>query len=68
MTAVLEAVNAALDTAGLTALNAQVQSEGLAETDFAASGWEDNGFAADHPGCFWRLSPRNCAVRDAGSR
>jgi osmoprotectant transport system substrate-binding protein len=44
VTAVLDAVNAALDTEGLTALNAQVQAEGLAESEVAAQWLEENGF------------------------
>ncbi|CAN5420371.1 hypothetical protein BH18ACT3_BH18ACT3_17850 [soil metagenome] len=41
---VLGAVNSALDTEGLTALNAQVQAEGLAEREVAAQWLADNGF------------------------
>jgi osmoprotectant transport system substrate-binding protein len=44
VTAVLDAVSAALDTEGLTALNAQVQAEGLAESEVAAQWLEENGF------------------------
>ena len=44
--AVLDEVSAALDTEGLTALNAQVQAEGLAETEVAAQWLEENGFGA----------------------
>jgi osmoprotectant transport system substrate-binding protein len=44
VTAVLDEVSAALDTEGLTELNAQVQSEGLAESEVAAQWLEDNGF------------------------
>jgi osmoprotectant transport system substrate-binding protein len=45
VTAVLDAVNAALDTEGLTELNFEVQAEGLAESEVAAQWLEDNGFA-----------------------
>jgi glycine betaine/choline ABC-type transport system substrate-binding protein len=41
---VLDSVGAALDTEGLTALNAQVQSEGLAESEVAAQWLSDNAF------------------------
>jgi osmoprotectant transport system substrate-binding protein len=44
VTAVLDAVNAALDTQGLTDLNFQVQAEGLAESEVAAQWLADNGF------------------------
>ena len=44
--AVLDEVSAALDTEGLTALNAQVQAEGLAESEVAAQWLEENGFGA----------------------
>ena len=42
--AVLNAVSAALDTEALTAINAQVQAEGLAEAEVAAQWLSDNGF------------------------
>jgi glycine betaine/choline ABC-type transport system substrate-binding protein len=41
---VLDDVSAALDTEGLTALNAQVQAQGLAESEVAAQWLSDNGF------------------------
>jgi len=44
VTAVLDDVSAALDTEGLTALNAQVQAQGLAESEVAAQWLSDNGF------------------------
>ncbi|MGH9260619.1 MAG: ABC transporter substrate-binding protein [Acidimicrobiales bacterium] len=44
VTAVLDDVSAALDTAGLTELNFQVQAEGLAESEVAAQWLADNGF------------------------
>ena len=44
VTAVLDEVNAALDTEGLTELNFQVQAEGLAESEVAAQWLADNGF------------------------
>ncbi len=44
VTAVLDDVNGALDTEGLTELNFEVQAEGLAESEVAARWLEDNGF------------------------
>jgi osmoprotectant transport system substrate-binding protein len=44
VTSVLNEVSAALDTEGLTELNFQVQSEGLAEAEVAAQWLADNGF------------------------
>jgi osmoprotectant transport system substrate-binding protein len=46
VTAVLDEVSAALDTEGLTALNAQVQAEGLAESEVAAQWLQENGFTS----------------------
>ena len=52
--AVLGQVSAKLDTESLTAMNAQVQSEGLAESEVAARWPDDNGFTSsagpDAPG------------------
>ncbi|HYZ99996.1 MAG TPA: ABC transporter substrate-binding protein [Acidimicrobiales bacterium] len=44
VTAVLDDVNAALDTEGLTDLNFEVQAEGLAEAEVAEQWLADNGF------------------------
>ena len=44
VSAVLDSVSAALDTEGLTALNPQVQGEGLAGSEVAAQWLTDNGF------------------------